>query len=219
MVCVTVSVPSFAESSDPYEGVNRKIFAFNEFFDKWLLKPVAKGYRWITPGFVDDGVTNVFDNLAEVRNLINGGLQGDLKHAGTSTGRLLVNSTVGLAGLFDVASGWGLEERKEDFGQTLAVWGVGDGPYIVLPFLGGGNLRDSISRIPDTYLSPVTYVEDVPTRNTLRAVDLVDTRADLIDVEALVSGDRYTFLRDISQQQRESSIKNGVVEDDFGDDF
>ena len=218
---LSLSLPPLvmAEENDPYENVNRKVFAFNEFMDKWLLKPVAKGYRFITPSFVDTGVSNFFDNLGEVRNLVNGGLQGDGNHALTSTGRLLVNSTVGLGGLFDVASEWGLEERKEDFGQTLAVWGVGDGPYIVLPFLGGGNLRDSFSRIPDVYLSPVTYVDDVPTRNSLRALDLIDTRADLIDAEAFVSGDRYTFLRDIIAQQREASINNGVVEDDFGDDF
>lgn len=208
-----------AAKQDPYEGVNRKIFGFNEFLDKWLLKPVAKGYRWVTPGFVDDGVSNFFDNLGEVRNLLNGGLQGDFTHAGTSTGRLLLNSTVGLAGLFDVATGWGLEERKEDFGQTLAVWGVGDGPYVVLPILGGKNLRDTFSRIPDTFTSPVSYLNDVPTRNSLRGLDLVDTRADLINAEALVSGDRYSFLRDITAQQRESSIKNGEVDDDFGDDF
>ena len=167
---LSLSLPPLvmAEENDPYENVNRKVFAFNEFMDKWLLKPVAKGYRFITPSFVDTGVSNFFDNLGEVRNLVNGGLQGDGNHALTSTGRLLVNSTVGLGGLFDVASEWGLEERKEDFGQTLAVWGVGDGPYIVLPFLGGGNLRDSFSRIPDVYLSPVTYVDDVPTRNSLR---------------------------------------------------
>ncbi len=218
---LSLSLPPLvmAEENDPYENVNRKVFAFNEFMDKWLLKPVAKGYRFITPSFVDTGVSNFFDNLGEVRNLVNGGLQGDGNHALTSTGRLLVNSTVGLGGLFDVASEWGLEERKEDFGQTLAVWGVGDGPYIVLPFLGGGNLRDSFSRIPDVYLSPVTYVDDVPTRNSLRALDLIDTRADLIDAEAFVSGDRYTFLRDIIAQQREASINNVVVEYDFGDDF
>lgn len=216
---LSYSAIAAAVEGDPYESVNRKVFAFNEFVDKWLLKPVAKGYRWVTPGFVDDGVSNVFDNLGEVRNLVNGGLQGDLNHAGVSTGRLLVNSTIGLGGLFDVASKWGLEERKEDFGQTLAVWGVGDGPYVMLPLLGGANLRDTFSRIPDTYSSPVTYIDDVAVRNSLRGLDLVDTRADLIDVEALVSGDRYSFLRDIASQQREASINNGVVEDDFEDSF
>lgn len=218
-ISLSLSSQAVAAKQDPYEGVNRKIFAFNEFLDKWMLKPVAKGYRWVTPAFVDDGVSNFFDNLGEVRNLINGGLQGDFAHAGISTGRLLLNSTVGLAGLFDVATGWGLEERKEDFGQTLAVWGVGDGPYVVLPILGGKNLRDTLSRFPDTFSSPVSYLNDVPTRNSLRGLDLVDTRADLIDAEALVSGDRYSFLRDIIAQQRESSINNGEVEDDFGDDF
>ena len=215
-------LPSVAGPGDPYESVNRRVFAFNEFMDRWVLKPVAEGYRWVTPGFVDRGVTNFFSNLGEIRNLLNSALQGDFRQAGSSTGRFLTNSTVGIGGLVDVASEVGLEYRSEDFGQTLAVWGADGGPYIVLPFLGGSSIRDAFGRVPDVYLSPLTYMDDVAWRNSLRALDLVDTRADLIDSEALLSGDRYTFLKDIYEQRRQAAISNGVPSEssyEFDEDF
>lgn len=218
-----LSLPVAASEQDPYEGFNRKVFAFNDFADKWVLKPVAKSYRFITPKFVDKGVSNVFDNLGEVRNLFNAGLQGDLRHAGVATGRLLINSTLGLVGLFDVAKHFGLEERREDFGQTLGVWGVKSGPYLVLPLLGSSNLRDSLSVLPDIYLAPQTYLDEPAIRNSLRGLDLVDTRADLLSAESLISGDRYTFIREIYLQKRASDILNGALVDDFDidsdDDF
>ncbi len=207
-----------ADKVDPFESVNRKIFAFNEFADKWFLKPVAKGYRAVTPGFVDKGVSNFFDNLGEVRNLLNAGLQGDFRHMSVSTGRLLINSTVGLGGLIDVATDAGLLERQEDFGQTLGAWGVDAGPYIVLPFFGSSSLRDAPSRLVDWYSTPIAYIDDQAVSNSLRALDFIDTRADLIDAEALISGDRYIFLREAYLQQRRSLIANGELVDDF-DDF
>ena len=212
-------VPSHAATVDPYEKINRKIFAFNEVLDKWLVRPSAKVYDWVTPGLIDRGVTNFFDNVGEIGNVVNSGLQGDLRQSGRSLGRLVINSTVGIGGLFDIATDWGIDERNEDFGQTLAVWGVDSGPYIVLPMLGGRYLRDGVAIVPDTYLSPLGQVDDVRTRNALRALKLLDMRADLLDAERLVSGDRYTFIREIYTQQREVSIANGQVEDDFGDDF
>ena len=219
ILMLTMVVPSHAGTVDPYEKINRKIFVFNEVLDKWLVRPSAKVYDWITPDLVDRGVTNFFDNLGELSNVVNSGLQGDLRQSGSSLGRLVINSTVGIGGLFDVATDWGIDERNEDFGQTLAVWGVNSGPYIVLPMLGGRYLRDGVAIVPDTYLSPLGQVVDVRTRNTLRALKLLDMRADLLDAERLVSGDRYTFIREIYMQQREVSIANGQVEDDFGDDF
>ena len=222
MLALSLSLPLAAEIDDPYQSINRRVFAFNEFMDRWLLKPVAKGYRWVTPEFVDRGVTNFFSNLGEIRNLLNSGLQGDFRQAGTATGRFLTNSTVGIGGLIDVATEIGLPHRREDFGQTLAVWGADSGPYIVLPFLGGSSIRDAFGTMPDVYTSPLTYMDDVAWRNSLRALDLVDTRADLIDSEALLSGDRYTFLRDIYSQRREAAINNGQSSgtvDDFDEDF
>ena len=208
-----------ASEVDPFEPVNQKIFAFNEFLDRWLVKPVATAYQWSTPSIVDQGVSNIFYNIAEIRNGVNSLLQADLSNSGKSSARFLVNTTVGLLGFFDVASHWNLESEKEDFGQTLAVWGVADGPYIVLPVLGGRNLRDALAFAPDVYLSPMQEVDHVATRNVVRAIDLIDTRADLIDAEQLVSGDRYGFLRDIYLQRRASAIANGELDDDFDEDF
>ncbi|NNL11722.1 MAG: VacJ family lipoprotein [Pseudomonadales bacterium] len=224
MLCTLLcySAPGMASEQDPLESFNRKVFVFNEFIDRWALKPLAKAYRWITPGFVDRGVSNFFDNLAEVRNLVNAGLQGDLARMGSASGRLLVNSSVGIGGLFDVASGVGISARDEDFGQTLGVWGVGSGPYIVLPLFGGSSLRDAFALAPDIYLSPSTYLDDEGARYAIRAVDVIDLRADLLDAEALVSGDRYTFLREVYLQRRQSDIHNGELNEDFDnfdDDF
>ena len=219
LLSLALSVPSFANTADPYEKFNRKVFVFNEVLDKWLVKPSAKVYQWVTPSIVDRGVTNFFDNIGEVANAVNGGLQGDLHQSGNSLGRLMINSTIGIGGLFDVASDWGIESRNEDFGQTLAVWGVGDGPYLVMPLFGGRYLRDAIAIVPDAYISPLDHIDDTRTTNSLWALKLLDKRADLLDAERLVSGDRYTFIREIYLQQRQSSIANGQLEDDFDDDF
>ncbi len=222
VMCVSwvVSAPLSAEEiSDPYESVNRKIFAFNEFGDKWFLSPVARGYRWITPDFVDIAITNIFQNLAEIRNLLNGALQGDLKQTGTATTRFIINSTVGLVGIFDPAAGYGFEHRNEDFGQTLAVWGFKDSPYIVLPFWGGRTLRDTFGMIPDYYSSPTTYLDDVAIKNSSYSLFQIDKRADLINIEALIFGDKYVFLRDVYLQTRAANITNGHQEEDFDDDF
>lgn len=208
-----------ASKVDSFEPINRKVFAFNDFMDRWLVKPVATAYRWSTPSMVDQGVSNIFYNIGEIRNGVNSLLQTDFKNSGKSSARFLINTTVGLLGFFDVASHWKLQSEKEDFGQTLAVWGVADGPYIVLPILGGRNLRDALAFTPDVYLSPLEEVDHIATRNVFRAIDLIDKRADLINAEQLVSGDRYGFFRDIYQQRRASVIANGELQDDFDDDF
>lgn len=207
---------------DPWQGLNRRIFKFNNFIDRWLLKPAAKSYQWITPSFVDRGVTNFFKNLGDVTSLLNSGLQGDFRQMGVSTGRFLVNTTVGVGGFMDVASKAGLDRQQEDFGQTLAVWGVGSGPYVELPFLGGRHLRHAFSLTPDFYLSPIAYVNDTDARWVLNGLQIVDTRADLFAAEALLSGDRYSFIRDVYMQRRESLVHNGqhsAAGDPFGDDF
>lgn len=217
-----VPLQATAAEQDPLESFNRRVFAFNDFVDRWALKPAARAWRWITPGFVDRGVSNFFDNLGEVRNIVNGGLQGDLPVMGSATGRLLVNSTLGLGGLFDVAGRVGIAGRDEDFGQTLGVWGVGSGPYIVLPLFGGSTLRDSIALAPDIYLAPTTWLDEESLRYGLRALDIIDLRADLLDAETLITGDRYTFIREVYLQRRKSDISNGALEDDFDsfdDDF
>lgn len=222
LVALTLAVSagvSADSSQDPWEGFNRAMFGFNDTVDTYFLKPVAKGYRAVTPDPLEQGVSNVFSNLGEVSNTVNDLLQLKFAQAGNDSGRLIVNSTIGIAGLFDVASHMGMDKSDgEDFGQTLASWGVDSGPYVVLPLLGPTTLRDGVATPVEGYLTPIRYVDHVPTRNTLYGVQLVNTRASLLDAEGLISGDRYTFIRDVYLQNREQLVKDGDVEDSFGAD-
>lgn len=204
-----------ASEDDPWESVNRPIFVFNDTLDTYALKPLAQGYQKVTPNFMQDGIHNFFNNIGDVRNLVNDLLQGKPQHAGVDTSRLLFNTTFGLAGFIDVATRMGLQRNDEDFGQTLGYWGVGSGPYVMLPLLGPSTLRDAPSKIPDSYTGMYPYIDNVPVRNSIRAVDVVDTRADLLKSEKLISGDKYTFIRNAYLQNREFKVKDGQVEDDF----
>lgn len=210
-------------SVDPWEGFNRGVYKFNDTLDRFLLKPVAKGYRKIMPRPLDQGVTNFFRNLSAPLTLVNDILQFKPRHFLSESARFLLNSTVGLFGLMDPASAVGLAYHPEDFGQTLAVWGVKPGPYVVLPFFGGRTLRDAFTMVPDSYLSYYRHVDDQTLRYTLWGTDLIDTRADLIPAEQLITGDRYVFLRDAYLQRRNYLIHDGKVkkkrfgEEDFGD--
>lgn len=202
---------------DPWEGFNRKVYAFNDMADRYFLKPVAKGYQFITPQFVEDGVHNMFSNVGEVGSVLNSLLQAKFKHGAEDTGRFLINTTVGLLGFFDVAGKMGMEAHDEDFGQTLGYWGVKSGPYIVLPLLGPRTVRDSFGSIPDAYSDPIPYLIDhVPTRNEVLGGRVIVIRASLLSAEDLVSGDRYIFLRDAYLQRREYLVNDGAVKDDFG---
>lgn len=205
---------------DPWEGFNRAVFRFNDTADRWVLKPVATSYRQITPIFMQTGVHNFFTNLGEVTNIFNGVLQWKWGQVGNDTGRLLINSTVGLAGVFDVAKHVGLEAGDgEDFGQTLAVWGVPSGPYVVLPFMGPSTVRDVPGEAVDWYTNPLTHIDHDATRYSLKATDLIQTRAGLLRAESLLQGDRYLLLRDAYLQRRDYLIANGEQEDDFGGDI
>jgi phospholipid-binding lipoprotein MlaA len=208
-----------AVNPDPWQGLNRAIFSFNTYVDKYTLKPLAKGYNLITPRFVRRGVSNVFSNLGEVTNLLNNLLQWQPRQAAKDTGRFLVNSTIGLAGLFDVAQHMGLKPSDgEDFGQTLAVWGVSDGPYLVLPFLGPSTLRDGLALPVDWYSDPRAYIDHVPTKNTVLGLTILDMRSGALELERHLTGDHYTFVRDAYLQRRHFLINNGEVEDSFGED-
>ena len=204
-----------ASEEDPWEGFNRAMFRFNDTLDTYALKPVAQGYRAVTPQFLEDGVHNVFGNVGDVGNLANNLLQGKLHNAGVDTGRLIFNTTFGLLGFFDVAKHMGLRKNDEDFGQTLGVWGLDSGPYLVIPFLGPSTVRDATGRVPDSFLTPYPYIDHVPTRNVTRGVQVVDTRANLLQAERLISGDKYVLIRNAYLQSREFKIKDGKVEDDF----
>lgn len=203
---------------DPLEKINRVTYGFNDAFDEVLLKPVAKGYKNVTPPLVRRGVGNFFDNLREPYIIVNSLLQGKPGGALAGTGRLLVNSTVGLGGLIDVGSDLGLEKRDEDFGQTLAVWGVPRGPYIVLPFLGPSSPRDAFGQLGDLGLNGVRFINDTSARDKLTVLAIVDIRARLLPLESQIesSNDPYLFVRESYLQRREYLIYDGYPpEDDF----
>jgi len=207
-------------NSDKFEGFNRKVFVFNDTVDRWFLKPIAKGYDKALPSPVKTGVGNFFDNLGEVGNIVNDGLQWKWKRAANDTGRLLLNSTIGLLGLFDVASEAGLQQSDgENFTQTLARWGVPRGSYLVLPFLGPTTVRGGVSIPFDWYTSPIRYLESANAQLAADALAVVHDRAELFEVEELVSGDRYLFIREVYLQRLEFLEQDGVVEDSFGADF
>jgi phospholipid-binding lipoprotein MlaA len=204
---------------DPWENYNRHIFEFNEQLDKYIAKPVAQGYKDITPDTVEESVTNVFDNAGNVVTITNDVFQLKGHQAASDTARFLLNSTFGLLGIFDVASKVGLEKHKEDFGQTFGYWGVDSGNYIVWPILGPSTLRDSVGMVPDRAIDPISNWHNVSQRNTATGLKMVDTRANLLDAEKVISGDRYLFIRDAYLQHREYLVQDGEVEDSFGEDF
>lgn len=207
-----------SQSIDPFEGVNRGVSAVNHTADRFVLRPIAVGYEAVLPEPVELGVSNVFSNLADPWIATNQLLQGKPDLSLQDFGRFLINSTIGVVGLFDVASHMGLEKHNEDFGQTLAVWGVESGPYIVVPFWGPTTLRDGAGSLLDSLAYVPRYIDHVPTRNVTIAVDLISRRAKLLDSEGLLTGDKYLFFRDAYLQQREYLINDGVVEDSFLDD-
>ena len=221
LLFLLLSFPLFAdEINDPFEDLNRDIFIFNEKLDEKILKPAALAYRKITPQFARSGVTNFFNNLEEIDTTINQLLQGEIKYAFNDTGRFLINSTIGLFGLIDVASKMGLERHEEDFGQTLGVWGFGSGPYIMIPFLGPSNPRDLLSRPISSFLSGTFAMEDDDVKFTLVGIDAIETRERLLDAETLIIGDKYIFVKDAYIQSREYEINNGSTKDDeFLDDM
>lgn len=200
--------------ADPLEGVNRATFAFNETLDKAVLTPVAKGYRAVTPQFVRTGISNAFSNVGDVGTGVNNLLQGKPGSAISDIGRVLVNTTLGILGLFDVATPMGLEKNNEDFGQTLGKWGLGSGPYLVLPLLGPSTVRDTAGRLADQYTSYSRYVEHVPTRNVLLGTQIIQIRADLLSTTQTLdeaSLDKYQFVRDAFLQRRLNQVYDGKV--------
>lgn len=207
--------PLVAAEQDPWEGFNRAMFRFNDTVDTYTLKPLAKGYQKITPDPIETGIGNVFNNLGDVVVLANDLLQGKVRDAGIDASRVLFNTTFGVLGVFDVATPMGLYRNDEDFGQTLGAWGLGSGPYLVLPLFGPSSVRDAFGRVPDAYMQPYPYIDDVPARNVLRGVETVDTRAGLLSAERMVTGDRYVFIRNAYLQNREFRVQDGQVEDDF----
>ncbi|HEX7986695.1 MAG TPA: VacJ family lipoprotein [Duganella sp.] len=194
---------------DPYESYNRAMFSFNDKVDTYALKPVATAYRDVTPSFVQTGVGNFFGNLGDAWTAVNNLLQGKGEAGMSDITRFALNSTLGILGLFDIASEAGLQKHKEDFGQTLGTWGVSSGPYLMLPILGPSTVRDTVALPADFAGNIWSYKDPVYLRNIGTGVNLVDTRASLLDATSMLEDaalDRYEFIRDGYLQRRESLI-------------
>ncbi len=209
-----------SDVQDPLEDLNRKIFNFNESLDNSILKPTAEIYRSLVPMPAKKGITNFFKNISEVDNSINQLLQGKPKESISDLSRFLINSTFGLFGLIDVASSMGLERHNEDFGQTLGVWGVSSGPYLMLPFLGPTSLRNVVTSPISSFLSGKTAINEDDLRFIVNTLDIIETRERLLDAETLLIGDKYNFVKDAYSQSRIYEINDGEnVEDEFLEDF
>ena len=216
----SVIIDKTPEAEDPWENLNRGTFAFNLKFDKYLLSPLAKGYRFIFPSEIRTGVRNFLSNLTEPWTSINSALQGDFKNTGNTVARFLINSTVGLLGIFDVATDIGFKKQKEDFGQTLAVHGVGPGPYLVIPFLGPSTLRDALGKVSTMFADPVTLALERNDKEqwiwigmALKGIDFREQNLEKIDNLNATSVDFYATLRSLYLERRSSMIRNQNTDD------
>lgn len=209
--------------SDPWEPMNRAIYGFSDAVDRVTLKPIARGYKKVVPKFARRGVTNFSENLVTPRSALNNFLQGKGKAGFSDIARFVINSTIGVGGLFDVASATGLQEYGEDFSQTLAVWGLPDGPYVYIPFLGPHTLLDAVALPVDLLSDPLVYYENTSVRDRLYVLRAIDLRARLLTVEKLVedSQDSYITIRESYLQNRLYEIYDGdpPEDDDFYDEF
>ncbi len=225
-ICLSVFLLMFTgcattgNSKDPYEPFNRNMHSFNLKVDDYVMKPVAKGYQWITPNFVDRGVSNFFGNLQGVRLTFNDLLQAKFQSAGTDMLRFVINSTIGIAGVFDVASELDIPRGNEDFAQTLGSWGVPSGPFLVLPFLGPSSPRALGGSIGDAPLNPISYIGFPPASIGLQAINVTDTRADLLQLDDVIEEMKdYSLMRDAYLQRQEYLVSDGEITDDEFEDF
>jgi phospholipid-binding lipoprotein MlaA len=210
--CATVPPNAGQDPRDPLESVNRQVFEFNEGLDKVVLKPLAQAYDKVVPVPVQECLSNGFSNLREPSNALNNLLQGKGSAAVSDVCRFAINTTVGLLGCFDVATRMGLEKSREDFGQTLAVWGVGNGPFLVLPLFGPSTIRDTAGIGVESVLDVNFWINNVSVRNTIFAVRTISFRHELLKADDLISGaalDRYTFIRDGYLQRRRNLVYDG----------
>jgi phospholipid-binding lipoprotein MlaA len=206
--CATAGGPT----PDPWENLNRKTFAFNDALDNAVMKPVARGYQAAVPGFAREGINNFYDNIEDIGTGLNNFLQGKPRQGLIDASRFLVNTVFGVFGLWDVATPMGLEKHYEDFGQTLAVWGVETGPYFVIPILGPSNMRDAPAKAVDPSWYWGDYVDPERLYWGIWALDKVRIRANLLQAESVLEAaalDRYTFVRDAWIQRRRSQVFDG----------
>jgi phospholipid-binding lipoprotein MlaA len=212
--CATTQQNERVAKIDPFEPMNRAVFSFNEVTDDYLIKPIAEAYRFVLPEFVRTGVTNFFANINDVLIGANNLLQGKPAEAANDIGRFFINSTIGILGLFDVATDMGLDKNKEDFGQTLGVWGVPDGPYVVLPLFGASNVRDAVGFVVDIETDFILNSDKLNKDQKISSTVLriVNLRANLLDAGQLLDDaafDKYSFVRDGYLQRRRNQIYDG----------
>lgn len=212
--CATTQQTERVAKIDPFESMNRAVFTFNENADEYVIKPVAEAYQFVLPEFVRTGVTNFFSNIGDIFVAVNNLLQGKPDNAANDIGRFLVNSTIGILGLFDVATDAGLEKNKEDFGQTLGVWGVPSGPYVVLPLFGPSSIRDTAGLVVDIktdfILNGNQLNQDQKVGSTV--LRIVNQRANSLNAAQLLEDaafDKYSFLRDSYLQRRRNQVYDG----------
>lgn len=206
------SVPGEGTEGDPFESFNRAMFSFNDGLDEYILKPVAEGYDTVMPGPVKTGISNFFSNLGDLFTILNDILQFKFGQALEDTGRFIFNTTIGVGGLIDVATPMGLVKHDEDFGQTLATWGIGDGPYIVLPFLGPRTMRGTAGLVVDSSYDPVYDIKDDEAMYGTILLRTIDTRYKLLKATRVVEQaavDKYSFIRDAYLQNRKNLIYDG----------
>ena len=206
-----------ANPADPLEPLNRSVYKFNDVLDRNVLVPLATTYRDVTPSLVKRGIGNFFGNLEDAWSFVNNVLQLKGEAAAESIMRVSVNTIMGLGGLLDVATEMRIERHTEDFGQTLGYWGVGAGPYIVLPVFGPSDLRDAVALPVDTNGYALTYIEDEPTRNILWVVRAIDQRAAYLQADVVlgqVALDKYSFIRDAYLQRRRNAVYDGNPPED-----
>ena len=211
-----------ASDDDPLEPMNRAIFGFNEVVDDAILEPVAEGYRYITPDPIEDSISNFFNNLGEINTIVNSALQLKLDKTISSSSRFVLNSTVGVLGLFDVATTLGIDRHREDFGQTLGHYGISPGPYLVLPFFGPSSLRDApgfyIDVLIEKDISPIHTELHHEERQIIQATNVIDTRANLLKATKILdtaAKDKYIFLRESYLQRRAKLVTDGKDVQDF----
>lgn len=206
---MTSSAMAQPSEEDPWEPVNRWIFAFNQKFDVWFMRPVARSYARLVPAPAQKGVSNFLSNLDDVNVMFNNALQGKFSAARSDGGRFVINSTIGVAGFWDVARHLGLEKQNEDFGQTLGAWGLGAGPYFIMPVLGPSTVRDTTGFSIDVMTSPIALSDDPSLRNSLYGMQVLDGRVEALGLDELIQGDAYIFVREAYLQQREYEVRDG----------
>jgi Surface lipoprotein len=224
LLILLLSFTSFTEEDveidkDPFESINRVVFVIFDEIDVAVIKPTAEVYRDYTPKFIKRSISNFFNNLSEIDTIANQLLQAKFDLALQDTVRFLINTTLGVGGIFDLATNAGLERHDEDFGQTLGYWGVNNGPYVFVPFVGPSTLRDMIGYPASWYLSGNFAIDETDMKVVFTTLDVVETRERLLAAENLIVGDKYEFVKDVYMQSRNDLVLDGEVEDEFLIDF